>query len=253
MILCAVRARGVIAFSVAVALTAPWPAALAQDHAHAAGAGIAHTHDEMLMVPADRVPRIAFAMNPDLTGGWHLAIETENFEFAPQNADREHVLGEGHAHLYVNGHKVSRIYGADYYLGPLSGGPHLVEVTLNTNDHQVYATENGHVATARYVVLAPPEGELFPEVTTTIDATLVDGNLTGLDETVVVPFGEGIAINWQSDTAIELHLHGYDLEATVSPMQRSTMLFVSNIPGRFAVESHGVGGEHAVLFIEVRP
>ncbi|HEY9597498.1 MAG TPA: hypothetical protein V6D33_07495, partial [Cyanophyceae cyanobacterium] len=43
---------------------------------------------------------------------------------------------EGHAHLYVNGKKLTRLYGSWYYLSNLTPGSHKITVTLNTNRHE---------------------------------------------------------------------------------------------------------------------
>ena len=47
------------------------------------------------------------------------------------------IEGEGHAHLYLDGAKVARVYGEWYHLPKLEG-EHKLRVTLNTNDHQDY-------------------------------------------------------------------------------------------------------------------
>ena len=63
--------------------------------------------------------------------------------------------GEGHAHLYINGKKVARVYACRYELPTLVPGEHVVEVGLFTNNHRAYASE-GHQVTARKTVLVEP-------------------------------------------------------------------------------------------------
>ena len=61
-------------------------------------------------------------------------------------------------------------------------------------------------------------------------------------------------LKWAADAPMELHLHGYDVEAEVAPATPVTMVFVAEFAGRFAVEAHlEGGGERAVLFLEVLP
>jgi hypothetical protein len=53
-----------------------------------------------------------------------------------------------------------------------------------------------------------------------------------------------------------LHLHGYDLEATVAPGASATMAFTAGVAGRFPVTEHAHGKNHhhrAVLYLEVHP
>ena len=75
----------------------------------------------------------------DPASGWTLHVITENFTFSPQNASRDHVPGEGHAHVYINGVKLGRFYGPWVHLDNLPEGEVTVEVTLNANDHRPLA------------------------------------------------------------------------------------------------------------------
>ena len=61
-------------------------------------------------------------------------------------------------------------------------------------------------------------------------------------------------LRWAVDAPMELHLHGYDVDAEVAPASPAAMLFIAEFAGRFAVEAHlEDGGERAVLFLEVLP
>ena len=69
-----------------------------------------------------------------------------NFAFAPEHASRDHVPGEGHAHVYVNGVKLGRFYGPWLHLDNLPPGEVTVEVTLNANDHRPLSVAGKPVA-----------------------------------------------------------------------------------------------------------
>lgn len=73
--------------------------------------------------------------------------------------------------------------------------------------------------------------------------------------TVRVRKGDKVELRWSSDGPIVLHLHGYDLEATVTPQAPGTMSFTANIAGRFPVSEHGRGSRHGrpLLYLEVHP
>ena len=98
-----------------------------------------HHHEEMLQVPAATAPTISIEVEPDPQSGYNVHLATTNFTFSPENASQGHVAGEGHAHLYVNGQKVSRLYSNWYHLAELPEGANTVRITLNTNDHRAYA------------------------------------------------------------------------------------------------------------------
>jgi hypothetical protein len=51
----------------------------------------------------------------------------------------DHVVGEGHAHVYVNGEKVAGLKSMDaYVVEGLSAGTHVIEIALQQNDHTPY-------------------------------------------------------------------------------------------------------------------
>ena len=84
---------------------------------------------------------------------------------------------------------------------------------------------------------------------------LVGGKLAGERNTVRVAQGDKVELRWTSDRRIVLHLHGYDLEATVTPAAPARMTFTATIAGRFPVteHAHGPGHHRAVLYLEVHP
>jgi hypothetical protein len=104
-----------------------------------------HTHLGFEIPDGEAVPTVELTAVQDSVSGWNLHLVTTNFAFAPQRAGREVVLGEGHAHLYVDGTKRDRIYGPWYHLASLEPGSHTIEVTLNSNDHAVYQVKGENI------------------------------------------------------------------------------------------------------------
>jgi len=72
----------------------------------------------------------------DPMSGWNIYLEVNNFHFAPQLASQAHRVGEGHAHLYINGNKIGRMYSNWYHIPEFLKDKNEVKVTLNSNDHQ---------------------------------------------------------------------------------------------------------------------
>ena len=104
--------------------------------------GFGHENHEhgMIEVPANQpMPTVELVVHPDSRQGWNLEIQVTNFRFAPETLNQTSLPTEGHAHLYVNGEKITRIYGGWYYLESLPAGRHEVTVSLNTNTHEVLA------------------------------------------------------------------------------------------------------------------
>ena len=103
-------------------------------------------------VPA---PQVQVTVVPDAKMGWNVRVDTSNFSWAPENASSTPVMGEGHAHLYIDDHKLARVYGGWYHVGSMAEGDHQVRVTLNANNHSDYA-KDGVVVESSVTVNVPP-------------------------------------------------------------------------------------------------
>jgi heme/copper-type cytochrome/quinol oxidase subunit 2 len=64
-----------------------------------------------------------------------------------------------------------------------------------------------------------------------------DGQVTSsAGDRLQVAVGETVRLEVASDTAEEVHVHGYDLSADVAPGQTASLAFTADIPGIFEVE-----------------
>lgn len=116
-----------------------------------------HHHHGKLEVPAGSpIPDIALVVHEDAMQGWNLEVKLTNFQFAPESVNQDNSLNAGHAHLYINGEKVTRLYSSWYYLQALPAGEHEIRVTLNTNTHQDL-THNGALIQATTMLTVPAE------------------------------------------------------------------------------------------------
>ncbi|MFK7834698.1 MAG: hypothetical protein AB8B60_00630 [Sulfitobacter sp.] len=119
-----------------------------QDHG---GMDHAMMHDTPIDVPAEDAPQVSIMVMPDPMAGYNLHVRTQNFAFSPQNASLENVTGEGHAHVYINGEKLGRLYGEWMHLDGLPKGDVVIEVTLNTNDHRPLAVNGTPVSALKSI------------------------------------------------------------------------------------------------------
>lgn len=110
-----------------------------------------HTHEkrEMLMP----YPTLNVEIIPDTKMGWNIYLKTTNFKFAPESVNAEHEAGEGHAHLYVNGERLTRLYAPWYYLKELPPGENVVTVSLSGNDHSDLYVLGEAVAVTKVIVV----------------------------------------------------------------------------------------------------
>ncbi len=98
-------------------------------------------HSQLLEVDAAAAPAIALRVFDLGDGSYNLQLETSNFTFTPQNIDKAPVLNEGHAHLYVDGVKLARIYGEWSHVPTLPPDAEALTVALYANNHQGFAVD----------------------------------------------------------------------------------------------------------------
>ncbi|MBL4893223.1 MAG: hypothetical protein JKX91_15670 [Rhizobiaceae bacterium] len=123
-------------------------------HKHSTNSKMAHDHSKLLSLEAGpNAPTIAIDLAKDAVGGWNLHIVTTHFRFAPEAVNAEHQVGEGHAHIYVNGIKLARVYGPWFHIGALPKGNVEVSVTLNANNHQALAVGDKTLVAVKNIVV----------------------------------------------------------------------------------------------------
>jgi methionine-rich copper-binding protein CopC len=115
-----------------------------------------HHHDIYLHPAGTPAPTVKLEVKPDAKGGFNVHVETTNWTWAPEHVNGEAVPNEGHAHLYVDGVKVARLYGPWYHLDALTPGPHDITVTLNANNHGEYAVDENHVLKSTVSIVNSP-------------------------------------------------------------------------------------------------
>lgn len=77
--------------------------------------------------------------------GMNLQIIVENFTFTPENEGNDSVANEGHTHLYINGEKITRIYGEWTFIPAVLLPEDFSEITvsLSNNNHSEYHLSSG--------------------------------------------------------------------------------------------------------------
>lgn len=79
---------------------------------------------------------VSLTVTPQSDGdGWDLAMEIENFELFQPDGEAPDRPEQGHAHLYLNGLKLGRLYTGTASIGALLPGTYTVRVALNSNTH----------------------------------------------------------------------------------------------------------------------
>ena len=130
------------------------------EHGHgeeSTGGGDSSDHHAAMVHDAleSEVPiSVSIMTEVDDRGGVDVQVMTEGWHWTPDNVDGDHIPGEGHAHIYVDGVKIDRVYGPSYYLEALEPGERQVRVTLNANSHEEL-TYNGESVEAVAIITVP--------------------------------------------------------------------------------------------------
>lgn len=137
------------AFAINFHVFAPEDTQQADDH---------HGAEYPTVVASETPVGITITSEPDSHGGVEVHIATEGFRFEPELVDQAHTPGAGHAHIYVDGVKLGRVFENEYQIERLSPGEHEIRVSLNTNDHSEI-TFNGEKVEATNIVTVPDVGQ----------------------------------------------------------------------------------------------
>ena len=124
--------------------------------APASGAMMDHSHIPV-EVPAEvATPSLSLSVSRDWMAGLNLELHVADYELRPPpsgldmaalmqpSINTETGLAEGHAHLYINGLKVQRIYGPNVHLPEALFKPGLNQINVSINNHgHMYWTADG--------------------------------------------------------------------------------------------------------------
>ena len=114
-----------------------------------------HSHSSVYEVSAKEAPKVELVVTKDAKSGYNIKIIATDFTFTPENVNEDNVLGEGHAHLYVDGEKVGRLYSPYFHYDGNVEGTKKFRVTLNANDHSEYAVDGETIESTQEVVNIP--------------------------------------------------------------------------------------------------
>ena len=115
-------------------------------------------------IAQETAPRATLDIQKDPTGGFNVQVVTSNFVWRPEMASMQHVSGEGHAHVYLDGRKIMRIYNEWFHLNTYQfstrAGEQLLSIEFVGNDHAPYTIQGLPVGAEQIVDV--PSDEIQP-------------------------------------------------------------------------------------------
>jgi len=123
-------------------------------------------------VSAEVAPQAALEIQKDPTGGFNVRVVTSNFVWRPEQASKKHVAGEGHAHVYLDGRKIMRIYNEWFHLNTFQfstrAGEQLLSIEFVGNDHAPYTRQGTPIGSEQ--IINVPRDEIQPASTNRVGA-----------------------------------------------------------------------------------
>jgi hypothetical protein len=115
-------------------------------------------------IEQESAPQATLELQKDPTGGFNVHVVTTNFTWRPDMASMQHVPGEGHAHVYLDGRKIMRIYNEWFHLNTFQfatrPGEQLLTIEFVGNDHSPYTIQGAPVGVMEIVDV--PRDEIQP-------------------------------------------------------------------------------------------
>lgn len=85
-----------------------------------------------------------------------------------------------------------------------------------------------------------------------VELAIRDGKVEGAS-VIKAREGDRVELRWTTDAPVKLRLKGYDIDLSVTPERRETMVFDADSTGRFPVVRRGDKSDIALLYVEVQP
>ena len=134
-------------------------ATIIPSHAQTDGAFSVHE------ITQELAPKVNLEVQKDPTGGFNVHVVTSNFVWRPEMASMQHVPREGHAHVYLDGQKIMRIYNEWFHLNTYQfstkAGEQLLSIEFVGNDHAPYTVQGMPVGAQELVDV--PSDEIQPD------------------------------------------------------------------------------------------
>ena len=127
-------------------------------NAHTSGATTIHE------IAQEGAPQATLEVKKDPTGGFNVHVKTTNFVWRPEMASKKYFVGEGHAHVYLDGQKIMRIYNEWFHLNTYQfatrAGEQLLSIEFVGNDHAPYAIRGVPIGIEQ--IVSVPSDEIQP-------------------------------------------------------------------------------------------
>ncbi len=117
--------------------------------------GMKHNHPPKALPKTALTPQLKISIDEDDMSGFNLHLQTNNFQLESprQEGGTPSNIVEGHAHLYINGTKIQRVYGEDVHIPGkhINEGVNQISVTLNGHDHGAWRKDGKEIISTIFI------------------------------------------------------------------------------------------------------
>lgn len=125
-----------------------------------------HSHMPINLPENAPIPALSMQLNQDAMSGYNLVLMLKRYTLIPPPANvlsmadlmtatinKTSGFVEGHAHLYINGVKIQRIYGENIHIPQayFKSGINTVSVTLNNHGHMYWVANKKKILSTIYL------------------------------------------------------------------------------------------------------
>lgn len=124
-----------------------------------------HSHMPIAVPSEVLTPALSLALTKDAMSGYNLTLKTARYSLTPppEGQTMAQMMGvalndttgfvEGHAHLYINGIKIQRVYGHNIHLPSklFKAGINNISVTLNNHGHMYWTASDKKILATLYI------------------------------------------------------------------------------------------------------
>lgn len=97
-------------------------------------------------------------------------------------------------------------------------------------------------ALALWIGCSDPATRVSEDELQIFDLVIEKRHVAIADEVIRVREGQRVELRWLSDEQATVHLHGYDIHASLKPNTQVVWNFEASATGRFPIEAHDFGG-----------
>ncbi len=131
-----------------------------------------HSHMPIAVPENIKTPAMSLEIYEDAMSGYNLHIKNQHYNLTPPprgvlsmadlmsvSIDKKTGFVEGHAHLYINGTKIQRVYSEDLHIPAehFKSGINTVSVTLNNHGHMFWTAQDKKIVSTLYIDASLPE------------------------------------------------------------------------------------------------